>query len=217
MDHNPEKVDFKIQGIKDKFIRERKKIENIFYKENKGLENCKRSSKIVDKLVTDLFKESLKFYNFNSKICICAVGGYGRKVLAPYSDLDILFIYKQEVAKKKVIEMIEFILFPIWDLGFKIGYAAREIEESIAISREDHVIQTSMLDTRLVCGSALIYKKVMKDFRIEISKYGSNLLKNKISERRKRIVEIGYDYFRNEPNLKESEGSLREEISIIDN
>ena len=49
---------------------------------------------------------------------ICAVGGYGRKILAPYSDLDILFIYKKDLDPKKIKNVIEFILFPLWDLGF---------------------------------------------------------------------------------------------------
>ena len=102
----------------------------------------------------------------------------------------------------------------MWDLGFSIGYAVRNIEESISLSSKDHVIQTSMLDARFICGSQKLYNDLMKRFKNQIEKSGLKLLKSKIIERKKRLNQINFDYFKNEPNLKESEGSLRD-INLV--
>ncbi len=206
---------FFIEELKKNFLIEREVIRKNFLNENKALRSCLNNSKIIDNLIIQIFKLISKNDKYTEKfLSICAVGGYGRKVLAPYSDLDILFLYEENSDLKKVKTTVEFILFPLWDLGFKIGYAVRNITDSILFSKKDHVIRTSMLDTRLICGSKNIYKNVMNQFKVDIKKKGFKLLESKILERKKRIVEIGYDYFRNEPNLKESEGSLRD-INLI--
>ncbi len=217
MECNSEKTNLKIQIVKDNFVKKREKIKKIFFEENKALNNCKSNTQLIDNLISEIFKileSSIIEEKNKTKFCICAVGGYGRGVLAPFSDLDILFLYDAELKREKILSLIESILFPLWDLGFKIGYAVRTPEESTVFSRKDHIIQTSMLDARLICGSKKIYHKVMKDFSNDMLSFGTKLLKNKIIERKKRIIELGYDYFKNEPNLKESEGSLRD-INLI--
>ena len=66
------------------------------------------------------------------------------------------------------------------------------------------MIQTSILDDRNNCGSKILFNELQKNFRADIVKYGDKLLRNNLDERNKRVIEIGYDYFKNEPNLKES-------------
>ena len=89
-----------------------------------------------------------------------------------------------------------------------MGYAVRNIEESRYYSNKDHVIQTSMLETRFICGNKNIFFRVVDEFKESIKKSGYKLIKDKIKERTKRVTEKGYDYFKNEPNLKETAGSL---------
>ena len=141
---------------------------------------------------------------------LCAVGGYGRRTLAPFSDIDVLFIYDKDINEKQIEEIVQFMLFPFWDLGFKIGYAVRNLEDAQLFAQKDHIIQTSMLDARFICGSTKLFKKTIRGFNNNISNKGINLLKQKIEERKKRIEKGILDYFKNEPNLKESEGSLRD-------
>ena len=71
-----------------------------------------------------------------------------------------------------------------------------------------------MLDARFICGSQKLYNDLMKRFKNQIEKSGLKLLKSKIIERKKRLNQINFDYFKNEPNLKESEGSLRD-INLV--
>ncbi len=205
----------RIKRLTQKFLTQRDKIKKEFLTLNKSLKCCKENSKSIDKLILNISEIKKFFYQkLNIEFSICAVGGYGRGILAPYSDLDLLFIFQINTNPKHMQKIVEFILFPLWDLGFKIGYAVRTVEESIILSRKDHVIQTSMLDTRLICGSKRLFNDLIQRFSIEVSKNGLKLLRNKLREREKRIIEVGNDYFKNEPNLKDSEGSLRD-INLI--
>ena len=76
-----------------------------------------------------------------------------KKTISPFSDLDLLFLYSNEVNIKEVEEFIQFFIYPLWDLQLKVGYAVRSEKEAIDLSIKDHVIKTSMLDARFICGS----------------------------------------------------------------
>ena len=82
-----------------------------------------------------------------------AEGVYGRGELAPFSDIDLLFLrpYKQTPHAESVIE---FMLYALWDLGFKVGHASRTIEECLKLSREDFTIRTSILEARRLVGDS---------------------------------------------------------------
>ena len=116
-------------------------------------------------------------------ISVCAVGGFGRKVLAPFSDLDILILYSNSTDLKKIDKFIRFFIYPLWDLNLKVGYAVRSENQAIELSTKDHVIKTSMLDSRIICGSQIIYEKTINKFFKEVSVTAYELLENKINER----------------------------------
>ena len=90
----------------------------------------------------------------------------------------------------------------MWDLGLKVGYAVRSLKESIIFSEKDHIIKTTMLDVRLICGSKNLFDKLLKNYFKKIKENKKKFIKEKIKEREQRIKAIGFDYFRNEPNLK---------------
>ncbi len=213
MELNQNKLKTRIKCLKKEFLIQRDEIKKEFLKLNNSLKCCRENSKSIDRLISNL-SELKQTQKLNFKYGICAVGGYGREMLAPYSDLDLLFLFQENTKSEDMQKIVEFILYPLWDLGFKIGYAVRTVEESINFSRKDHVIQTSMLDARLIIGSESLFNELIHKFTIEIKKNGLKFLRKKLLEREKRVIDVGYDYFRNEPNLKESEGSLRD-INLI--
>ena len=89
-------------------------------------------------------------------LSIIAVGGYGRGELAPFSDIDLVFLisdYKQRKCK----EFIRDILYFLWDLDLKVGHATRTIKESIKKAKEDIIIRTSLLESRMILGLSLIH------------------------------------------------------------
>ena len=83
----------------------------------------------------------------SEKICVIAVGGYGRMEMAPFSDIDLLFLtpYKQTAWGESVIETILYIL---WDLKLKIGYSVRTVDDCIRLGKKDFTIRTAMLEQR---------------------------------------------------------------------
>ena len=102
-------------------------IRRDFFKQNNGIKTCNKISKLTDKLIINLYKSSIVEKDIRSEdLMICAIGGYGREHLAPFSDLDILFIPKNEHIE--IQSCIKNILYILWDLGLKVGYAVRNLD-----------------------------------------------------------------------------------------
>ena len=154
-----------IEKLKQTFLKKRNVIKKRFYLEKKAIKTCKKISQITDEFLISIFN----FYAKENKeisemISVCAVGGFGRKVLAPFSDLDILILYSNSTDLKKIDKFIRFFIYPLWDLNLKVGYAVRSENQAIELSTKDHVIKTSMLDSRIICGSQIIYEKTINKF-----------------------------------------------------
>ena len=90
----------------------------------------------MDELIQKIYSVLLPIIDNEKLILILAVGGYGRNQLAPFSDIDLLFGYDQTLTKDKVKKIVEFFLYPLWDLGIKVGYAVRNFKEIISFQRE---------------------------------------------------------------------------------
>ncbi len=92
------------------------------------------------------------------KLAIVAVGGYGRGEMAPYSDVDIAFItpYKRTGWTEQVVEAM---LYLLWDLGLKVGQSSRSIDETIRMALEDLTIRTALLEGRFVWGDREVYEE----------------------------------------------------------
>ena len=103
------------------------------------------------------------------RLALMAVGGYGRGALAPFSDLDLLFLrpYKQTPHAEQVIE---FMLYALWDLGFKVGHASRTVDECIKLAREDFTIRTALLEARQLAGDAALAADLKRRYREDIAK-----------------------------------------------
>jgi [protein-PII] uridylyltransferase len=143
-------------------------------------------------------------------LTILAVGGYGRGMLAPGSDIDLLFLIDDEkdTASAKLIETI---LYVLWDLKQKVGHATRTIEECLRQSRADMTIRTSVLEARLIQGDAKKLETLSARFDKEIvAKTASEFVTAKLGERDARIKRAGESRYLVEPNIKEGKGGLRD-------
>ena len=101
------------------------------------------------------------------RMAVVAQGGYGRGLLAPGSDIDLLFLlpYKQTAWGESVAE---YMLYLLWDLGFKVGHATRNIDQCIRLSLSDMTIRTALLDSRLLLGDEALYADFHHRFRKEV-------------------------------------------------
>ena len=195
-----------IKDLKKNYFQARESIRKSFFSNYSGIKNNKQNSDLIDKIISKIFfKIEKKNKKIFKKFSITAIGGYGRKQIAPYSDIDLLFIHDSENLEI-VEEIVKEFLYPLWDLGLKIGYAVRSLKESITFSEKDQIIKTTMLDIRLICGSKDLFDKLLGNFFEKIKDKTNEFINEKIEEREQRVKEIGFDYFKNEPNLKGSEG-----------
>ncbi|MGA0602957.1 [protein-PII] uridylyltransferase [Caulobacter sp. KR2-114] len=144
------------------------------------------------------------------RLALMAVGGYGRGALAPFSDIDLLFVrpYKQTAHAESVIE---YMLYALWDLGFKVGHASRTIDECVKLSREDITIRTSILEARRLTGDEALAAMLKRRYREEVVKgTGAEFVAAKLKERDERHARAGASRFMVEPNVKEGKGGLRD-------
>ncbi len=144
------------------------------------------------------------------KLSLMAVGGYGRGELAPGSDLDLLFLLPYK--KTPFVEnLIEYMLYVLWDLGFKVGHAARTIEDNLNQARADMTIRTALLEARWIWGDQDLAQDFQNRFRDEVvSGTGMVFVEAKLAERNARHERLGDSRYVLEPNVKEDKGGLRD-------
>jgi len=143
------------------------------------------------------------------RMAIVATGGYGRGLLAPGSDIDLLFLlpYKQTPWGESVAE---YMLYILWDLGFKVGHATRTVDQCIKMSH-DITVRTALLDARLIHGDAQLYAEFEQRFRSEVVEGTARaFIDAKMAERDLRHRAAGESRYKVEPNVKDGKGGLRD-------
>ncbi|MGB3146638.1 MAG: [protein-PII] uridylyltransferase [Paracoccaceae bacterium] len=144
------------------------------------------------------------------RITLMAVGGYGRQELAPYSDIDLLFLtpYKMTAWAESVIETMLYIL---WDLKLKVGHASRTIADCLRLGREDFTIRTALLEHRYLCGDSALAQKLHERLLHDLFRgTGPEFIEAKLAERAERHKRQGGQRYMLEPNVKEGKGGLRD-------
>ncbi len=144
------------------------------------------------------------------RLAILAVGGYGRAEMAPHSDVDIAFITPTRRAPW-CEQVIEAMLYLMWDLGLKVGHSSRTIPDTIKMAKEDLTIRTALLESRLIWGDQAIYEETRQRFWTGIARGTERqFLTQKLAERDARHKRMGDSRYVVEPNVKEGKGGLRD-------
>jgi [protein-PII] uridylyltransferase len=144
------------------------------------------------------------------RMAVVAVGGYGRGLLAPGSDIDLLFLlpYKQTAWGESVAEAI---LYALWDMGLKVGHATRSVDESIRQARADMTIRTALLESRRLVGDEALFEQFQTRFDREVVQgTAAEFVQAKLAERDERHRRAGQSRYVVEPNVKEGKGGLRD-------
>ena len=144
------------------------------------------------------------------RMAIVATGGYGRGLLAPGSDIDLLFLlpYKQTPWGESVAE---YMLYLLWDLGFKVGHATRTVDQCLKLGYADITIRTALLDSRLILGDGQLFAEFENRFRAEvITGTARQFIDAKMAERDERMRRAWESRYKVEPNIKDGKGGLRD-------
>lgn len=144
------------------------------------------------------------------RLAVLAVGGYGRAEMAPHSDVDIAFVTPMRRAPW-CEQVIEAMLYLLWDLGLKIGHSSRTVSDTMRMAKDDLTIRTALLEGRLVWGDQALYEELRSRFWNEVAKGSERLfLTQKLAERDARHKRMGDSRYVVEPNIKEGKGGLRD-------
>ncbi len=176
-----------------------------------GLNCARRISWIQDQLICALHDAiERRVFPETEAVAVAAVGGYGRGTLAPGSDIDLLFLLPEKNTDN-MRRAVEFLLYVLWDLGFKVGHATRTVEECIRLAKTDMTIRTAILESREICGRHTLVEQLESRFDKEIvADTGPEFIAAKLAERDLRHKKAGDTRYLVEPNVKEGKGGLRD-------
>ncbi len=182
----------------------------------KGLTCVREHSFLVDQIIRVLFDFAYEHAyplanpTMGERMAVIAVGGYGREELAPQSDIDLLFLLSYKVTPHAE-QVIEFILYMLWDLGLKVGHATRSVDDSMRMARSDQTIRTALLEARYLWGDNKIYRELRQRFRaLSEEDSGLEFVETKLAERDERHHKMGDSRYVLEPNVKDGKGGLRD-------
>ena len=162
----------------------------------------------VDGVLQTLWQE----LGFPRKLALAAVGGYGRGELYPGSDIDLLILLP-ETPDAALTERLEKLVSALWDLGLEVGHSVRTIPDCLHEAENDITVQTTLLESRLLCGNASLFKKLQTAFRERLDPVA--FFKAKRLEQEERYQRYHESPFSLEPNCKESPGGLRDLHNIL--
>ncbi|MFZ1815501.1 MAG: [protein-PII] uridylyltransferase [Rhizobiaceae bacterium] len=194
----------------------REKARLLLESDGNGTRCAERISALQDEIIRIIYDFAVTHVyrvtnpSAGERMAIVAVGGYGRGTLAPGSDIDLLFIlpYKQTAWGEAVVE---YMLYMLWDMGFKVGHATRNIDECIRQSKADMTIRTSILEARFIWGAQELFDELVERFDKEIvAGTASDFIAAKLAERDERHRRSGESRYLVEPNVKDGKGGLRD-------
>jgi [protein-PII] uridylyltransferase len=204
------------QRLKAILIEGHAAAEQLLLRDRHGRDCAERICRMHDDIVALLF-EFVRTHLYPSDnpseaehMAIVATGGYGRGLMAPGSDIDLLFLlpYKQTAWGESVAEAI---LYCLWDMGLKVGHASRSIDECVRQAKADMTIRTALLEARYLVGDRKLFDALTARFRKDVmAGTAPEFVAAKLAEREERHHRTGPSRYMVEPNVKDGKGGLRD-------
>ncbi|MDL1985255.1 MAG: DUF294 nucleotidyltransferase-like domain-containing protein, partial [Deltaproteobacteria bacterium] len=177
-----------------------------------------RHSRILNDYFVEKFKSSIVDPEIDiakNPYAIIALGGYGREEQCIHSDVDLLFLFEKNVPDE-ADDIIQEIVYPLWDIGLDVGHSTRSLKECVSLSGEDFVILNSVLDARFICGMSILYSELMRQIREKVIRDKSDkIIKWLVQSGIKRHSRFGDSAYLLEPNIKEGQGGLRDYHTML--
>ena len=180
-----------------------------------GRQTATARSFVLDLVVEHAFREATRIDEgglldgARNGCALVAIGGYGRAELAPYSDLDILFLYSGHRANQ-MRQLVEHVLRLLWDAGLTVGHSFRTVGDCVVAARTDPHLQTALVNTRLLAGNRALYHSLLEALEKDRRKRADAFIAAIRHERDARYAKFGATVCLQEPNIKESAGGIRD-------
>ncbi|MEI8371368.1 MAG: [protein-PII] uridylyltransferase [Planctomycetota bacterium] len=180
-----------------------------------GIELCALNSNLRDAVIVELVEDALKDLGeagprgLMNDIAIVAHGGYGRRDVAPYSDVDLMILHRPAAAVR-LFPLAERLLRDVFDAGLVLGHSVRTVRQACSLATREAMICTSLVDSRLLAGNQLIFEGFLRAFRRRVHWRCRRLLSGIKEARDEEQRRYGETVFLLEPNIKRSQGTLRD-------
>ncbi|PYT78816.1 MAG: [protein-PII] uridylyltransferase [Acidobacteria bacterium] len=196
---------------------ERQKIRNQFEAGTSARETLHAICELADNHVRQIFGDVLRVQSREPDgLCLLALGGYGRRMLFPYSDLDILFLFGSERTEQEFRPLISEFSRTLWDLGFRVSSAGRTLEECKRIEEDNAEFHLALLDRRFLAGDSSLFEKLDEKILPGSQKQARPFLLGQLHRlTRDRLNRYGNTIFHLEPNVKDSPGGMRDYQATI--
>jgi [protein-PII] uridylyltransferase len=195
---------------------ERQAVERRLLNGASGEETAAATTELVDGLIIGRYRAATRSGGEASTAagfrhcCLVALGGYGRREMAPHSDIDLMVLYRAE-AGTVVSDFVKGLLHPLWDAGFQVGHSVRTIQDCIDIGLQDLTVRTSMMEARFLAGSPELFQRFHTRYlRKVVFRNTEKYIERKLDERRREYHKFGETVYLLEPNVKKSQGGLRD-------
>src|SRR2546423_9801014 len=187
-----------------------------------GREICARRAELVDVLLRYVFGGAAATTRGNGEpkipLALIALGGYGRGELNPFSDIDVMLLHHRPAAEisPDLEEMVEQVLYLLWDSGFKVGHSTRSIKEAIAEATRDMKTKTAMLESRFLAGDAELAREFREQFRSKcVEGREREYVEMRMQDQVARHKKFGDSVYLQEPHVKSGCGGLRDYQNLL--
>jgi [protein-PII] uridylyltransferase len=180
-----------------------------------GVELCAAMTGLRDEIMSDLADVALidvgetdpkGLWNHTALV---AHGGYGRRDVAPYSDVDLMILHSPSVGDRVAV-LAERLLRDVFDIGLILGHSVRTPDQACRLAWSEPAICTSLIESRLIRGSQAVFDQFVRSFRRQVRIRSNWLMGGILDERSKERSRYGETVFLLEPNIKRSPGGLRD-------
>jgi [protein-PII] uridylyltransferase len=206
-------------NAKQRLAEGREKLRKQHEAGSLGVQVCTHFAEVLDEIVVSLYQAALEELDGKLRAraerdtCVVAHSGYGRREVAPYSDLDVMLLHGRGDGDR-LTPLIRRFSQHLYDTGLDIGFAARSTAQALPLARQDATIYTALTESRLVTGSADLFEHFQQRFAALARWHWRSLLRTVEQARREERSKYGETVFLLEPNLKRSRGGLRD-IQLI--
>lgn len=191
------------------FRAKRKALEENWAEGGSGNDLLQGLCRTVDEYIVDSYKQTT-VQGGDERIALVALGGYGRRELFPFSDIDLMILYHPRL-KKHIIGVTDAVLYPLWDTGMEVGHGVRTVAESISHARQDYFFLVALLDARLICGSESLFDELLQAYRKRyVDGHREKFVEKMKAHRQSRRERFGSHSYLLEPHIKEGRGGMRD-------
>jgi [protein-PII] uridylyltransferase len=190
-----------------------------------GLEICHARAAVLDVLLRYLWEAAKGSLSEQAQrefppLALVAIGGYGRAELNPHSDIDFMFLHDRQVAGRRPLphlsKIIDGLLYPLWDIGLKVGHSVRTIEDCVKVANSDMQSKTSLIEARLVAGDGVLFGKFEKALVAKcVNKHEEEYIAMRVEDQQARRAKFGNSACMQEPNIKSGCGGLRDYQNLL--